>query len=194
MRAYGARRRVQIKRAESRRGFELPVPQEEQPLAASRSRQETSKGDRSMDVFQLLKNDHDKVEGLFQKISGTTDRAQKTRGQICAQIASELLLHAAVEERHFYPALKRHSETKGFVSEALKEHQQVERLIHKIEKMSEDGSAVMEAIAELQKMVEHHVREEEDEIFPAAEKALSDEECKTILQNIKEMKKEKTAA
>lgn len=148
-----------------------------------------------MDIFQLLKQDHDKVEGLFEKLSDTTDRASKTRERLCSQIASELLLHAEVEERHFYPALKRHSETKEFVSEAVKEHKQVERMIHKIEKMSVDDSGFMQAIQELQQMVEHHVHEEEDEIFPAAKDALSDEERRTILQNIQEMKKkEKKAA
>ncbi len=147
-----------------------------------------------MDIFQLLKHDHDKVEGLFKKIADTTDNASKSRERLCSQIAAELLLHAEAEERHFYPALKRHSETKEFVSEAVKEHKQVERMIHKIEKMSVDDPGFMQAIQELQQMVEHHVHEEEDEIFPAAEDALSDEECRTILQNVQELKKEKPAA
>jgi hemerythrin superfamily protein len=142
-----------------------------------------------MDVFQLLKSDHKKVSGLFKKIAATTDRAVKTRGTLRTQLKNELELHANAEEAYFYPMLKKHPETKKFVGEALKEHNGVKKALAEIGRMPVETGEFLAKAKELERMVRHHVKEEETEIFPAARAAMGDEEIEQALEQVQSMKR-----
>jgi hemerythrin superfamily protein len=142
-----------------------------------------------MDVFQLLKSDHKKVSGLFKKIAATTDRAVKTRRTLRTQLKNELELHASAEEAHFYPMLENHPETKKFVGEALKEHNGVKKVLTEIGRMPVETGEFLTKAKELERMVQHHVKEEESEIFPAARAAMGDEEIEAALERIQSMKR-----
>ena len=63
-----------------------------------------------MNAFQLLKEDHQKVSGIFQQLEPTTERAEKTRTELFAQLKQELDVHAQIEETIFYPAIKQAAE------------------------------------------------------------------------------------
>ena len=82
-----------------------------------------------MDLYQLLKQDHQKAKRLFEQLSDTSDRAVKSRDRLFAQLKQELELHTQVEEEHFYPALRDEEETKDLVEEALEEHNDVKELL-----------------------------------------------------------------
>jgi hemerythrin superfamily protein len=142
-----------------------------------------------MDVFQLLKSDHKKVSGLFKKIATTTNRAVKTRHNLRTQLKNELELHASAEEAHFYPMLQEHSKTKKFVGEALKEHDEVKKTLAEVGRMPVDDDGFRARAKELERMVQHHVKEEETEIFPAARETLGDEEIEKALEQIQSMKR-----
>jgi len=144
-----------------------------------------------MDVYQLLKQDHQKAKQLFEKLGDTSDGAEKTRERLFAQLKEELDLHAQVEEKHFYPALRNNKETKDLVEEALEEHKEMKTALKELDAAEKTDESWAEKLAELKADVEHHVEEEETELFPLAQKLLDSTKAEQIAQAIQ---KEKAAA
>ncbi len=75
-----------------------------------------------MNAFQLLKKDHKKVAGIFEKLEATTERAVKTREELFAKLKEELDVHAHIEETIFYPVLKKEAKTRDITLEGFEEH------------------------------------------------------------------------
>src|SRR5207253_712246 len=86
-----------------------------------------------MNAFQLLKEDHQKVSGLFQQIEPTTERAEKSRTELFAKLKEELDIHARIEEAIFYPSIKRAAETREIVLEGFEEHHVIKMLLKELE-------------------------------------------------------------
>ncbi len=85
-----------------------------------------------MNAIELLKADHDKVRGLFEQLTNTTSRAEKTRMQLLEKIRLELDVHTQIEEEIFYPAFREaaeNSEDKEMIFEALEEHRAAGELV-----------------------------------------------------------------
>ena len=85
-----------------------------------------------MNAIELLKADHDKVRGLFEQLTNTTKRAEKTRAELVEKIRLELDVHTQIEEEIFYPAFKEavgESEDEAMVFEALEEHRAAGELV-----------------------------------------------------------------
>lgn len=133
-----------------------------------------------MNAFTLLKADHKKVAGIFEKLEPTTERGVKTREELFAQLKNELDIHARIEEEIFYPALKEADETHDIVLEGYEEHAVVKRLLSELDELSKDDETWGAKLKVLQENVEHHVEEEEGEMFPSARKVLSAEEVEAL--------------
>ena len=118
-----------------------------------------------MNAFQLLKEDHQKVSGIFQQLEPTTERAEKTRTELFARLKDELDIHARVEETVFYPAIKQAAETREIVLEGFEEHHVVKMLLKELEAVPVDTEQWTAKLKVLQENVEHHVEEEEGEMF-----------------------------
>lgn len=141
------------------------------------------------DPFTLLKEDHKKVAKLFKEIEDAGDKAIKTKQGLFEQLKDELELHAEIEEQYLYPALEQFEETKDMTLEGLEEHNVVKELLAELQG-EEIGSDVWNAKLKVMKEnVEHHVSEEEEELFPEAEDVLSDDQSKQIGDNIAEAKR-----
>ena len=126
-----------------------------------------------MDAFNLLKADHRKVEQLFAQLESASG---KQKLQVFEQIRTELELHTHIEEKIFYPALEEPEETHELTLEAYEEHDVVKKLLKELGR-AKTATEEWEAQAKvLQENVEHHVEEEENELFPKAESALGKEE------------------
>ena len=146
------------------------------------------------DPFKLLKEDHKKVAKLFKELEGAGERAIKTKENLFEQLKSELELHAQIEEEYMYPMLEEAEETKDMTLEAYEEHDIVKNLIVEMED-EEIGSDVWEAKLKVMKEnVEHHVTEEEEELFPEAEDVLSGEQLEQLAQSIVEAKENQAPA
>jgi len=125
--------------------------------------------------FKLLKEDHKRVAKLFKEIESAGERAIKTKQNLFGQLRTELTQHMELEETEVYPVLEEHDKTKDMALEGVEEHAVCKRLIEEIGG-EEAGSEVWDAkIKVLKENVEHHVDEEEEEMFPDAEKALPKE-------------------
>jgi iron-sulfur cluster repair protein YtfE (RIC family) len=124
-----------------------------------------------MDATELLKNDHDAVRQLFAEFESAESEQDKLDAY--EDIREQLLIHARIEEEIFYPAVRETNSGRSAtqVDEALNEHQQVKTMLNKLDNMAAEVDADFAAtIRTLAESVEHHVQEEEDNIFVSARK------------------------
>jgi hemerythrin superfamily protein len=143
-----------------------------------------------MDAFTLLKTDHKTVAGLMDKIEQTTERAVKTRDELFTQLKSELDIHAQIEETILYPVL----ETHDISLEAYEEHRIVKQLLSELDSEPKDAEEWTAKFTVLKENVEHHVEEEEGEMFKKARKVLSEEEIEELGTRLEEAKGKGKAA
>jgi hemerythrin superfamily protein len=134
-----------------------------------------------LDAITLLKDDHKTVEGLFRKIERAGDRAYKTKRRLVDEIIRELAVHAAIEEQLFYPATRTHVESAvDEVLESLEEHHIVKWTLSELERMDPEDERFDAKVTVLMESVRHHVREEEQEMFPKVRKAMKRAELKDL--------------
>lgn len=147
-----------------------------------------------MDAFALLKADHEKVAGILETIENTTERALKGRDELFARLKQELDLHATIEEEIFYPALEDAEETREITLEAYEEHRLVKQLLSELAAAPKDSEEWTAKFTVLKENIEHHVEEEEGEMFKKARQALSEEEIEELGERLQEAKQQGIAA
>jgi hemerythrin-like domain-containing protein len=140
-----------------------------------------------MDLFQLIRQDHQKAKRLFERVAETSGGTQ-SRPRLFAELKHELELHTEVEEKFFYPALHRHDEAKDLIEEALDEHGDMKEVLDALDRADKESDNWTDQLDELHEDVEHHVEEEETEIFPLAQKLLDPVELNTIASEIEKAK------
>jgi hemerythrin-like domain-containing protein len=121
---------------------------------------------KAQEATALLRADHKLVSSLFSEYEKARSTSKK-RGLV-AQICTELTIHAQVEEEIFYPAVKRALKDKELIPEATVEHATLKELISQVEGKEPNGEMFDAKIKVLSEYVEHHVKEEQNEIFPKA--------------------------
>ena len=147
-----------------------------------------------MNAFTLLKADHKKVAGILEKIDSTTERGVKTREDLFTQLKTELDVHARIEEEIFYPALEDAKETREITLEAFEEHRLVKQLLSELEKMDKGDEQWTARFTVLKENIEHHVEEEEGEMFPKARKVLNEAEAEELGTRLEEAKNKQLKA
>jgi len=156
--------------------------------ASSRAKSTTRKtaaSSREKDAIQLLKSDHREVEKLFKQFQDASE--DERRMQLCEQICMELMAHTEIEEEIFYPTCRQFLKDDEIVNEALVEHQAAKDLIEEIRSMDASDEMFDARMQVLQEQIEHHVEEEEKELFPNVQK--SDMDLKNVGQQLMERKK-----
>ena len=129
-----------------------------------------------MDALKLLEDDHTKVKKLMEDIEPTTERGVKTREELFTKLRAELEIHEAIEEEIFYPALKEHPKAKDLVLEAYEEHNVVDMVMGEIDGVAYDDETWGAKLTVMKENVEHHIEEEESEMFKQAKQVFSKEE------------------
>lgn len=130
-----------------------------------------------MDPYELLKADHETVSRLFKRIESATGRIKMVRFR---KLKHELDVHAHVEETIFYPALKNKDESRDITLEGYEEHKVIKDLLAMLEgarKPSDEWDARLKVLKE---NVEHHVEEEEGELFSKAKDVLTAEQAEAL--------------
>ena len=153
---------------------------------ATKTTVKSSKLTKVHDATALLRADHKRVGYLFEDYEKTQSTAKKK--QLVAQICSELTIHAQVEEEIFYPAVKRALKDKELIPEATVEHASLKALIAQVDGVEPDGELFDAKIKVLGEYVDHHVKEEQNEMFPKAK--ASDLDLTTLGAQIVERKAE----
>ncbi len=142
-----------------------------------------------MNAIELLKQQHRDVEDLFEEFEAAGDRARKTKERLCKEIADRLAVHAEIEEKLFYPESKQEN-TEELLREGVEEHLAMKRTLADLLASSPDDAQFDARMKVLKEMVEHHVGEEEGDLFPKVKKACSKEELEDLGRRMAEMAEE----
>jgi len=130
-----------------------------------------------MNAIKMLKQQHREVEKLFKQFDSA--KSAGPRQKAFEEIADALAVHATIEEKHFYPAVKK-AQTEDILLEAVEEHLEIKRVIADLLEMDGGEDQFAAKVKVLQEDVEHHVEEEEGEMFPKVEKLFDDEQLEAI--------------
>jgi Hemerythrin HHE cation binding domain len=134
-------------------------------------------------AIDLLKTQHEEVKALFKKIEKANTRAAKTK--LFDELAANLAGHDAIEREIFYPACEKAMGMTDLLGEALVEHGVVEFSLYQADQARRDGSFSFKCQV-LSEIVEHHVKEEEEDFFPKVERALGREKLVELAARMKE--------
>ena len=141
-----------------------------------------------MDAISLLKADHAKVKKLLSELETTTERGIKTRTELFERIKTELTVHETIEEEIFYPALKAHPKAVDIVLEGYEEHHVVDVLMGELERLPVDDETWGAKATVMQENIEHHIEEEEGEMFRKARQVFDAAELRELGERMAERK------
>jgi len=142
-----------------------------------------------MNALTLLKEDHDRIKPLLAELKETTGRAEKTRGDLFSRIKAELTVHEIVEEEIFYPTLRDHPKAREIVLEGYEEHDVVDRLMSELDGMDATDERFGPKAKVMAENVEHHIEEEEGEMFKAARQVFDRDELEELGERMSLRKK-----
>ncbi|HVL54747.1 MAG TPA: hemerythrin domain-containing protein [Vitreimonas sp.] len=146
-----------------------------------------------MNALTLLKNDHDKVRKLLTELESTTERGVKTRADLFSTIKGELTVHEIIEEEILYPALKSHPKAKDIVLEAYEEHHVVDLVMAELEETPVDDETWGAKAKVMKENVEHHIEEEEGDMFQKARQVFDTSELEELGSRMEERKRSAAA-
>ncbi|MFJ1269955.1 hemerythrin domain-containing protein [Legionella lytica] len=137
-----------------------------------------------MDIYDYLKMDHDKVAHLFKLFEQSTLESRKR--EIVALINKELIVHAHAEQEIFYRALEKFPETRDIAQHGEQEHRELEAQLQKINTASQEQWNT--EVLVLKELVEHHVKDEEQEMFNQAKSVISEENALMLKEKVHYLK------
>jgi hemerythrin-like domain-containing protein len=133
-----------------------------------------------MNAISLLEEDHRKMKKLLSELESTTERGVKTREELFTTVKDELTVHETIEEEIFYPALKEHPKTKEIALEAYEEHHVVDMVMAEIEDVPYDDETWGAKFKVMKENIEHHIEEEENEMFKQARQVFEEDELEAL--------------
>lgn len=142
------------------------------------------------DPIVLLESDHRRFEQLLKAGEETTERAVKRRTELLTMLTDALTVHEAIEERILYPALKPHEEATDIVLEGYQEHHVADLVLKELHQLDRDDETWGAKFKVLKESLEHHIQEEEREMFRIARAVLAREELTDLGARMKSLKSE----
>jgi hemerythrin-like domain-containing protein len=140
------------------------------------------------DPITLLEQDHRRFEELLKEGEETTERAIKKRTELLKTISAALKRHEQMEEKILYPALKPHAEARDLVLEGYQEHHVADLIVAELQKLSKDDERWGAKLKVLKENLEHHIEEEETQMFPIARAVLDRDELEALGGKMRTMK------
>ena len=126
------------------------------------------------DAITLRTQDHEQVKALFEQYEELGERAHVSKHKLALQICDELTKHSMIEEEIFYPAVRKAIKDDDLMDEALVEHSAAKDLIAQIQDMDPTDELFDAKVKVLSEQIDHHVEEEEGEMFPKVRQAKLD--------------------
>ena len=146
-----------------------------QHTQTSRSTSTSKKTSESPEAMSLLMDDHKKVQKLFKEFEKISESgSKKEKAQLAQQICQELKIHTTIEEEIFYPAVREAIDASDILDEAEVEHNTAKTLISQIESCEPSDDHYDAMVTVLGEYVNHHITEEEKEMFPKVKKSKLD--------------------
>jgi hemerythrin-like domain-containing protein len=132
----------------------------------------TTKSNANQDAIAMLTAEHREVSAMFKQFEEMSDRAKVSKKKLADQICNALIMHTTIEEEIFYPAVREAvKDAEDKLDEAVVEHASAKDLIAQIQEMDADEELYDAKVKVLSEQVEHHVEEEEKEMFPMVKKS-----------------------
>lgn len=128
-----------------------------------------------MNIFDALRSDHERQRDLVDRLLATEGDTPERR-DLFGRLRAELEAHAGAEERFFYVPLMEHDLTQEKARHSVAEHKELDDFVEQLEAYDMGGSQWLQTAKELAHRLEHHLEEEEREVFQMAGKALSEPE------------------
>lgn len=125
-----------------------------------------------MDIYTVIKRDHDTARAMLKALKATDDSAGARRNELYPALKRELMMHQQVEDAVFYAKLKTEKKTRPDALEAANEHHIVDVLLEELDIMPKDNDEWTAKFGVLRELVDHHMREEETEFFEHARTAI----------------------
>lgn len=147
-----------------------------------------------VDIYTKLKDDHQSVSSLLQQLAQTTATDAARRKSLFAELQHSLTRHSEAEEATFYAKLRQHDETRDFIRDAQQEHQRIEALLHELKRMDTNDLQWGATLQTLKDLVEHHVHEEEGQVFARARNILPAWEAEDLGRQFAQAKAGQTMA
>lgn len=145
-----------------------------------------------MDIFVRIEQDHERQRKLVDSLRNS-ESGSAERGQLLADLAAEYRAHAAAEEHAFYaPMLKVHDTTEQ-ARHSVAEHHESMEVMEKLEGLSLDDTDWLDALEKFAHDNEHHMKEEEDDVFPLVRKELPSEQLDNMVGTFEARKAEELA-
>jgi len=141
-----------------------------------------------MEITTLLKEDHREVEELIAQLEEGADK------ETFLKLKSSLELHTQIEENIYYPALEGKDETDELVTDAYQEHDEVDELLEEMSGTDIESDEFQVLLKQLKDSIEHHVKEEENELFPKSEEVLGAEKLEKMGDEMEKMKSKSASA
>ena len=142
-----------------------------------------------MNALTLLKQDHNNVDALFIQFEEAGDRAFVEKRRTVDKIIEQLSIHATIEEQILYPAIRERLENaQDTVLEALEEHHAVKATLAELEKLAPSHERFDAKVKVVIENVRHHVKEEEDELFPLVREAFTNQELEDLGETLEQAK------
>ncbi len=146
-----------------------------------------------MNAIELLKNDHDVVDKLFQKVDATEESEHP---KIFEKIKAELDVHTHIEETIFYPVLieEGDKELADLTKEGIEEHRQAKMFLREMANLADESDKFEPKLTVLMEDIKHHVMEEEGEMFKMVKEQFSEERLEELGKELEAEKKKSKAA
>ena len=128
-----------------------------------------------MSIYTLIKKEHDEMRDLLARIEALGPHENDARDNLFNLLKEKVILHSKAEEKAFYNPLKRFNDLKDEIEHGKEEHEEAEELLKELTDTSLGGTAWMQKFRSLKASLEHHMAEEEREIFPDAKEVLTKE-------------------
>ncbi len=132
-----------------------------------------------MKATTLLEQQHKKVKALFKKLESGRSEPEP----ILAELANDLIAHMVIEHELFYPAVQ--AIDRSLIAESLEEHSLAELALKRLLATDPSDESFKARVVATKELIEHHVEEEEEELFPKVEKKLGDEELESLGKKMK---------
>ena len=146
-----------------------------------------------MDAITLLEMDHRRLEDLLKDGEETTERAVKGRTELLDTLTAELGVHELIEEKLLYPALKNYPEAREIVMEGFQEHHVADLVLKELHEVAKDDEQWGAKFKVLKENIEHHIKEEEGEMFRTARGVMTQDELLALGGQMEKMKRDAEA-
>ena len=141
-------------------------------------------------IFDVLHQDHERVAQILKQIESSADDETDERASLVDMVREELETHARFEEAEVYPAIQKVLGKEEELRHAVEEHAEALTLLSALADSAESGGKWKQYLKELKTSIQHHVEEEEHELFPQARKKLPDSQAESLASAYRALKEE----